>query len=241
MALEATRLAIERDQDNSYLPFVRQNELRRAATAHISRMSGVSYHALSQCIITAAGLNGCLVTLLAVLNSGNEVILTDPTYVGMINRVKLAGGVPVLVPFHGNGVEWRLDLCALRNAVTSRSKALFLMSSSMPSGAVLHQDDWDAVAEICTGADIWLIYYATMKRILYDGRARIHHDWLEGRGPWLVLMGYIDDATNRVYARFYDRERTLPGMDEFKRYVQKYGIACSIYLTNIRFTKVTRS
>lgn len=57
-----------------------------------------------------------------------------------------------------------------------------------------------------------------------------HHDWLEGRGPTLVLMGYIDDATNRTYGRFYDYEGTLPAMDSFKKYVQKYGLPLSVYL-----------
>lgn len=38
------------------------------------------------------------------------------------------------------------------------------------------------------------------------------HDWLEGRGPKLVLMGVIDDATNTVAARFYDHEGTLPAL-----------------------------
>lgn len=56
-----------------------------------------------------------------------------------------------------------------------------------------------------------------------------HHDWLEGRGPWLVLMGYIDDATGRVYARFYDYEGTKPAMDSFRRYIRKYGIPQSLY------------
>lgn len=57
-----------------------------------------------------------------------------------------------------------------------------------------------------------------------------HHDWLEGRGPKLVLMGYIDDATNRVYGRFYDYEGTLPALDSFKRYVKTYGLPMSVYL-----------
>lgn len=57
-----------------------------------------------------------------------------------------------------------------------------------------------------------------------------HHDWLEGRGPELVIMGYIDDATNIVFARFYDYEGTLPAMDSFKRYIKKYGIPLSVYL-----------
>jgi transposase len=57
-----------------------------------------------------------------------------------------------------------------------------------------------------------------------------HHDWLEGRGSELVLMGYIDDATNTVFARFYDYEGTMPAMDSFKGYVRKYGLPQSVYL-----------
>jgi len=59
-----------------------------------------------------------------------------------------------------------------------------------------------------------------------------HHDWLEGRGPQLVLMGYIDDATSTVHARFYDHEGTRPALDSFSRYVQRYGIPLSVYLDN---------
>jgi transposase-like protein len=57
-----------------------------------------------------------------------------------------------------------------------------------------------------------------------------HHDWFEGRGPWCVLMGYIDDATGKVFARFYDYEGTIPAMDSFKRYSKKYGLPMKVYL-----------
>jgi DNA-binding MarR family transcriptional regulator len=57
-----------------------------------------------------------------------------------------------------------------------------------------------------------------------------HHDWLEARGPKLVLMGYIDDATGKFYGKFYDYEGTLPAMDSLKGYINKYGIPKSIYL-----------
>lgn len=57
-----------------------------------------------------------------------------------------------------------------------------------------------------------------------------HHDWLEGRGPKLVLMGYIDDATSRFYGRFYAYEGTLPAMGSLKAYIKLYGIPKSIYL-----------
>jgi transposase len=57
-----------------------------------------------------------------------------------------------------------------------------------------------------------------------------HHSWLEGRGPELVLMGFIDDATNTVYGRFHDYEGTLPAMEGFKGYVERYGLPMSVYL-----------
>jgi transposase/transposase-like protein len=66
------------------------------------------------------------------------------------------------------------------------------------------------------------------------------HDWLEGRGPKLVLMGYSDDATNTVEARFYDHEGTIPALDSFRRWVKRYGLPCSVYLdkhTTYRSTK----
>lgn len=67
-----------------------------------------------------------------------------------------------------------------------------------------------------------------------------HHDWLEGRGSELVLMGYIDDATNTVFARFYDYEGTMPAMDSFKGYVRKYGLPISVYLDKHTTYKSTK-
>jgi len=57
-----------------------------------------------------------------------------------------------------------------------------------------------------------------------------HHDWFEGRGPWCVLMGQIDDATNIVSAEFHDHEGTLPFMASFKSYIRAKGIPISVYI-----------
>ena len=57
-----------------------------------------------------------------------------------------------------------------------------------------------------------------------------HHAWLEDRGPWCVLMGYIDDATNESFFRFYGYEGTMPAMDSFKRYIRRYGVPQSLYV-----------
>ena len=66
------------------------------------------------------------------------------------------------------------------------------------------------------------------------------HDWLEGRGPKLSLMGYIDDASNTVFGRFYGYEGTFPAMDSFKRYLSIYGIPFSFYVDRHSTYKTTR-
>jgi transposase len=67
-----------------------------------------------------------------------------------------------------------------------------------------------------------------------------HHDWLEERGPRLVLMGYIDDATNRFFGRFYDYEGIYPAMDSLERYIRLYGLPVSLYLDKHSTYKTTR-
>jgi transposase len=63
--------------------------------------------------------------------------------------------------------------------------------------------------------------------IQFDGSA---HDWFEGRGESCVLLGYIDDASNHRYSRFYEYEGVIPALDSLKRYICKNGIPYSIYL-----------
>jgi hypothetical protein len=66
-----------------------------------------------------------------------------------------------------------------------------------------------------------------------------HHDWFEGRGPACVFMGYIDDATGKVYGRFYAYEGTLPAMDSFRGYTKKNGIPMSLYMDKHTTYKAT--
>ncbi|MGB8951139.1 MAG: hypothetical protein WCC06_00525 [Candidatus Aminicenantales bacterium] len=67
-----------------------------------------------------------------------------------------------------------------------------------------------------------------------------HHDWLEGRGPELIFMGYVDDATSEVFGRFYDYEGVYPAMDSFRLYIRRYGLPSSIYIDKHSTYKTSR-
>lgn len=188
VAMRITGEAARSDEDNSYLPFVGQVELRRAVAQHVQRLSGVAYDE-NQVLISAGGLSGILNVLLAVVDSGDEVVLTDPTYSGLLNRVRLAGGVPKLVPLIPGPEGWRLDRDALRQVVSKRTRMLMLMSPAMPSGAVLEREDWRVVAEAADAADALLLYDAAMERILYDGRAPLHPASIDGLAERTITVG----------------------------------------------------
>src|SRR3990167_3882078 len=112
IALEVTRKAISIDDNNSYLPFLGQTLLRQAVTKRVESVSGANYDWRSQSIITAGGLSGILNCLLALLEIGDEVIVTDPVYAGIINRIRLAGGVVKFVPLIATSKGWHLDITA---------------------------------------------------------------------------------------------------------------------------------
>ena len=112
-ALAFTKRAVDDDAANSYLPFFGLDSVRQAATRLVARQSGQAYDWKTECLISAGGLSGILNVLLATLEPGDEVLLTDPIYVGLVNRVRLAGGVPRFVPLLPSAQGWRLDMAAL--------------------------------------------------------------------------------------------------------------------------------
>lgn len=191
-ALDATRAAVTDDDANSYLPFFGRDRLRQAATRLVERTGGYASGSIDwrrQCFISAGGLSGVLNALLALIEPGDEVVLTSPTYVGLINRVRLAGGVPRFIRLTPGAGGWRLEPATLARAVTLHTRAFLMMSPSMPSGAVLNRDEWVAVCAACVAADAWMIYDSAMERLLFDGVPHWHPAQFDGMPERTVTVG----------------------------------------------------
>src|SRR2546425_3818368 len=107
-AMEATRAAIGEDEANSWLPFTGRDDLKDAVAAYIERRGGPRYDGRGEIVITSGEGDGMLDALFCLTDPGDEVVLTDPTYAGMLNRVRLVGAVPRLVPLPVAHGEWRL-------------------------------------------------------------------------------------------------------------------------------------
>lgn len=188
-ALEYTGQAVGDDDANSYLTFLGLDSMRQAAAGLVGRQSGNEYDWKTECIISAGGLSGILNVLLATLEPGDEVLMTDPIYVGLINRVRLAGGVPRYVPTTPSDQGWRLDKGVLDKIDPGPVRIALLMSPAMPTGAVFDAGEWQALTEFCRRADCLLVNDTAMERILYDERSVIHPASFSDSRERLISVG----------------------------------------------------
>ena len=188
-AMEATRAAIGVDDANSWLPFTGRDDLKEAVAAFIERRGGPRYDGRREIVITCGEGDAMLDALFCLTDPGDEVVLTDPTYAGMINRVRLVGAVPCLVPLEVHDDEWRLDVDALHEAVSNRTRVVFINNASFPSGWVASDEEWDAVAAICRDRDLWLLYWGGYEGVLFDGRQIRHPAGLPGMRDRTVTIG----------------------------------------------------
>lgn len=189
VAISRTVAAIGDDSANSYLPFQGSVSLRDAAAAHVSRMAGQNYDPATDCVITAGGLNGILNTLLALVETGDEVVIVDPIYAGLVNRIRLAGGVPRFVALEPTSGGWGMDPERLASAVNSKTAAVLMMSPAMPTGAVLGRAHWEALARALTDSKAWLVYDAAMERIRFDDGERVHPAQIEELAARTITVG----------------------------------------------------
>jgi N-succinyldiaminopimelate aminotransferase len=188
-AVEATREAVGRLDTNSWLPFTGRADLKEAVAGYLERHGAPRYDATSEIVITLGEGDAMLDALFSLTDPGDEVVLTDPTYAGMLNRVRLVGAQPRLVPLVAEPGEWRLDLDAFRAAIGDRTRVVFVNNASFPSGWVASDDEWEAIASVCRERDLWLLYWGGFELTLFDGREMRHPASLEGMRDRTVTVG----------------------------------------------------
>jgi aspartate/methionine/tyrosine aminotransferase len=190
-AVGVTAESLETPEANSWLPFTGDMHLREAISDFLAARTGHRYDPEREIVITCGGLEGILDTLLVTVDPGDEVLVTDPTYAGIVNCVHLVGGTPKAVPFRNVEGEWRLDRDALVAAAGERTTAMLLMSPSMPSGGTFDEQDWRLVCDLGRERELFLVYDAAMERILFDGRPLIHPLHFEGMAERTVVVGSL--------------------------------------------------
>jgi aspartate/methionine/tyrosine aminotransferase len=189
VAREVTHAAVDQDVANSYLPFQGHRVLREAVADHVSGRTGNRYNPDTQCVSVAGGLNGILNVLLATVEPGQEVVICDPIYAGLVNRIRLVGGIPRHVRCVPGAQGWSTDPEELSSAIGPQTAAVLLMSPAMPTGAALTSEHFDAIAGPVNLHGAWVIWDAAMDRIRFDKRPAAHPGAHPDLAPRTITVG----------------------------------------------------
>jgi aspartate/methionine/tyrosine aminotransferase len=182
-------------------------ELREAICRYYSKTYNVSVHP-DQIVITLGTSPAMLLIFAALLEKGDQVILSDPHYACYPNFIRFVQGIPVTVPvYEEDGFQYRPE--AIKERITARTKAILINSPSNPTGNLLSEGRMKAIAELlpCIISDE--IYHG----LVYEGK---EHSILEFTDNAFVLNGF-----SKLYAMTGLRLGYLIAPKPFIRPIQK--------------------
>lgn len=142
-------------------------ELRRAVAADVEARTGVSY-AMNEIAVTAGAMGGLYLSLVSIIDDGDEAIVLQPHWPNYTNMIKMCGGVPVFVDFLGSA-----DVAGdIEKAVTPKTRAVIINTPSNPTGAVLPFETLEKIAAVAVKHDLWVISDEVYHTLVFDGGFR---------------------------------------------------------------------
>lgn len=156
-------------------------ELREAICEYYQDTYGVRVDP-DQVVVTSGSSPAIFMTFAALLEAGDQVILSDPHYACYPNFIKFVGGQPVMVPvYEEDGFQFRPE--TIRKKMTERTRAIFINSPSNPTGNLLSKDRMAALAEMSP----WIVSDEIYHGLVYEGK---EHSILEFTDRAFVLNGF---------------------------------------------------
>jgi N-succinyldiaminopimelate aminotransferase len=152
---------------NQYPPGMGVPELRHAIADHQRRFYGIELDADTEVLVTAGATEAVAAAMLAMVDTGDEVISLEPYYDSYAASIAMAGGVRVPVTLHAP--DFRLDVDRLRSVITARTKLILLNTPHNPTGTVLTRAELQAVADVAIEHDLIVVTDEVYEHLVYDG------------------------------------------------------------------------
>ncbi len=156
---------------NQYAPMQGIPSLRHKISEKINKLYGHKYDPEAEINITAGATQAIYTAVSAVINPGDEVILFEPAYDSYAPAVKINGGVPVFVQL--KMTDFSIDWNKAAEAVTHRTRMIFINSPHNPTGSVLNETDIKNLEELTRNKDIFILSDEVYEHIVFDERKHV--------------------------------------------------------------------
>ena len=164
--VEAAVNAVRDPANHRYTPAAGLPVLREAIAEKTKRDSGWDVSP-SQVVVTNGGKQAVYQACATLLDPGDEVLLPAPYWTTYPEAIALAGGVPVEV-FAGANQDYKVTVSQLEAARTEKTKALFFVSPSNPTGAVMSFGETKAIGDWAAKHNIWVIADEIYQNLIYE-------------------------------------------------------------------------
>src|SRR5690606_29348048 len=154
-----------------YMPGVAP--LRQAIAEKALALYGHRYDPETEITVTSGATEALMATIMAAVNSGDEVVVIEPCYDSYLPAIRLAGGTAVPVPLRAPTQQdpyYRIDWQRVRDAIGARTRLLILNFPHNPTGVVLDDSDLDALESIVRDTGILLLSDEVYEHIVFDGK-----------------------------------------------------------------------
>ena len=178
---------------NQYAPMTGIAPLRQAIAAKTFECYGRAVDADAEITVTSGASEAIFNAVLAVVRPGDEVIVLDPCYDCYEPAIELAGARTIHVPLDAQ--DFSVDWQKVRDAVSARTRMLFINTPHNPSGAMLGVEDMHALAEIVRDTEIIVLADEVYEHIVFDGRR--HESVL--RYPELAERSFVVSSFGKTY------------------------------------------
>lgn len=155
--------------------------LRKAIAEKLEKENGIHADPNGEIMVTVGGEEAMATAVLALVDAGDEVILSDPGYSPYDSIVKIANAVPVYVPLNEND-NWNFDLEALEKSITPKTKLIMFCTPSNPTGTIMSRENLEGLAQICIKHDLLVVSDEAYERVLYEDN--VHTSLASLPGMW---------------------------------------------------------
>ncbi|WP_454044438.1 pyridoxal phosphate-dependent aminotransferase [Cellulosimicrobium sp. Marseille-Q8652] len=153
---------------NQYPPGPGILELRNAIAAHQYRHYGLDPDPDTEVLVTTGATEAIAATVLALAGPGDDVVTLEPFYDSHAASIALAGARHVTVPLVPGADRFHLDVEALRDAVTDRTRLILVNTPHNPTGTVLTLDELDAIAAVARRHDAVVVTDEVYEHLTFD-------------------------------------------------------------------------
>ncbi len=143
-------------------------ELRQLIAEKIEKEYGTRYDWEDEIMVTAGGQAGLHIAVMALANPGDEIIILVPYYPPYLVNAKLADARPVFVELKGEE-EFIPDPSDIEKAITSKTKAIIVLTPNNPTGSVYPEETLQRIVQIAKKRDIMVISDEVYETLVYDG------------------------------------------------------------------------